>query len=142
MQPAHRNLRPLEVTLLALLLVVLWQDPAFGAEAVDSPKPPVSASQGTSTEPAVGDKDLDTPELPKLPSAWVKSFDVRAWTGYKDNVLMGNDNLEASPFVAGGYDLSLYRLLAVITGSCRPRLQDMAPILERWHDALDEASPK
>jgi hypothetical protein len=39
-------------------------------------------------------------------------------------------------------DLSLYRLLSEVTGLNRPRLMDVALILERWHNALDEVLQK
>lgn len=46
----------------------------------------------------------------KLPSPWVRTIDGRIWSGYKDNVLLGNQNQIASPFVAGGLDLMWIRL--------------------------------
>jgi hypothetical protein len=45
-----------------------------------------------------------------LPSNWIKSLEVRASSGYKDNVLLANQNVEASPFLAGGLDLTFIRL--------------------------------
>jgi hypothetical protein len=45
-----------------------------------------------------------------MPSLWVKSVDLRLWSGYKDNVLLSDRNQIGSPFVAGGLDLMFYRL--------------------------------
>src|SRR5512140_2468826 len=55
-------------------------------------------------------QELENPEALKLPSPWVPSFDTHLWAGYKDNVLLGSQNLEASPFVAGGLDITLFRV--------------------------------
>jgi hypothetical protein len=49
-------------------------------------------------------------DLQEIPSLWVKDFEVRAWSGYKDNILLGNHNIVSSPFVAGGLDLTVFRL--------------------------------
>jgi len=35
-------------------------------------------------------------------------------------------------------EMSLYGLLVQITRSSRPRLRDISPILEQWHDALED----
>jgi hypothetical protein len=53
------------------------------------------------------DQDLLKDEMPAL---WVKTFEARGWVGYKDNVLLGNQNLVASPFLAAGGDMTLLRL--------------------------------
>ena len=37
-------------------------------------------------------------------------------------------------------DFSLWALLKRITGSAKPRLLDLSPILEHWHDAVDAQS--
>src|SRR5436309_2002404 len=58
---------------------------------------------------ALAQETITTEDL-KIPSAWVKSFDTHLWAGYKDNVLLGSQNLEASPFIAGGLDVTLYRV--------------------------------
>jgi hypothetical protein len=55
-------------------------------------------------------EEPDIPEDLKLPSLWVKSIDPRLWAGYKDNVLLSAYNVMGSPFVAGGLDLTFYRL--------------------------------
>ena len=39
-------------------------------------------------------------------------------------------------------DLSLYQLLVQVTGLSRPRLMDVAPILEQWHNSLDAMFPE
>jgi len=39
-------------------------------------------------------------------------------------------------------EMSLYGLLCQITGSARPRLRDLSPILEQWHDALDDGGAR
>jgi hypothetical protein len=57
--------------------------------------------------------ESDLPPLPELeepPSNWIRSFDVRAWSGYKDNVLLGNQNEVGSALVGGGADIMFYRL--------------------------------
>ena len=46
----------------------------------------------------------------KLPSPWVKIFDTHLWAGYKDNVLLASRNVEESPFIAGGFDVTLFRV--------------------------------
>src|SRR4029078_5676155 len=56
------------------------------------------------------DPQLDSALEEKLPSPWVKSFDVRSWVGYKDNVLLSNQNIVRSPFLAGSADITLLRL--------------------------------
>ena len=55
-------------------------------------------------------EDAELLEAEKLPSLWIKTIDARAWSGYKDNVLLGNQNTIASPFLAGGVDLTFMRL--------------------------------
>ncbi len=88
MRPPHRNHRA------RLIQLSLWLLLLFGL--------PLCCRAAES--------DLDVPEELKLPSFWVKSFDLRAWSGYKDNVLLSDFNIIDSPFVAGGLDLMFYRL--------------------------------
>jgi hypothetical protein len=46
------------------------------------------------------------------PSLWLQSHEIRTWSGYKDNVLLGHRNTVGSPLVAGGLDLMFFRLPA------------------------------
>src|SRR5258708_1126579 len=61
------------------------------------------AGQLHADEPSL---DLDE----KLPSNWVKSVETRLWSGYKENILLSNRNIVNSPLVAGGLDLTFFRL--------------------------------
>jgi hypothetical protein len=54
--------------------------------------------------------EWDIPQDLKLPSLWVRSVDARLWSGYKDNVLLADRNLIGSPFLAGGLDMTFFRL--------------------------------
>lgn len=45
-----------------------------------------------------------------LPSLWIKTLDARTWSGYKDNVLLANQNTESSPLLGASLDGSLLRL--------------------------------
>ncbi len=45
-----------------------------------------------------------------LPVRWIRTVETRAFSGYKDNVLLGSRNQVASGFVGGGVDLTLFRL--------------------------------
>jgi hypothetical protein len=47
---------------------------------------------------------------PDPTSFWDQSITVRSWSGYKDNVLLGNVNVEESPLLGAGLDLMLLRL--------------------------------
>ena len=54
---------------------------------------------------------LDTTlEEEKPPANWIKSLDLRGWSGYKDNILLENRNIVSSPLVAGSSDFTLFRL--------------------------------
>jgi hypothetical protein len=59
-----------------------------------------------------GSAEPEEESLPPLeqPSHWIRSFEPRVWTGYKDNVLLSYRNPVDSPFLAGGLDFSLYRI--------------------------------
>jgi hypothetical protein len=53
----------------------------------------------------------DLPELEDpFPSKWDNTYNVRFWSGYKDNVLLGKKFIESSPFVGGGVDLMFFRM--------------------------------
>jgi hypothetical protein len=52
--------------------------------------------------------------LPSLP-AWTHTVDLRARTGYKDNVALANDHPDGSPFVGVGLELGLWRWLGTST---------------------------
>ena len=84
----NRTFRPARYLLgCSILLFILTILPAWGAaESLDL------------------DQDL------QLPSAWVKTFDTRLWSGYKDNVLLGAQNPVDSSFLAGGLDMTFFRL--------------------------------
>jgi hypothetical protein len=56
---------------------------------------------------AAEESDLDL--LEPIP-AWDNSFNLKTWSGYKDNVLFSPEQPVASPFVAGGLDFLLWRL--------------------------------
>jgi hypothetical protein len=60
--------------------------------------------------PAHAAEDTDLTEELKLPSAWIRSFEPRLWAGYKDNVLLGDQHTVGSPFLAGGLDVTFYKL--------------------------------
>lgn len=63
--------------------------------------------------PARGEESLSEAfqaEDEPLPSLWARTSDFRLWSGYKDNVLLGNENQIASPFLSGGLDLMWVRL--------------------------------
>ena len=48
-------------------------------------------------------------ELEKFPR-WDNTFNLKTWSGYKDNVLLSHQRAADSPFVAGGLDVLLWRL--------------------------------
>jgi hypothetical protein len=52
----------------------------------------------------------------------------------RDRILQAFANIGLPPD-----DVSLYGLLVRATGSDRPRLMDLSPILEQWRDALEGA---
>lgn len=55
--------------------------------------------------------DLGLPEqTEKVPSNWLNSYEVRGWSGYKDNVLLSNFNVVGSPLLGIGTDLTFFRL--------------------------------
>jgi hypothetical protein len=49
-------------------------------------------------------------EEPEAPRHWEQTFNLRTWSGYKDNVLLGNQQTVESPFLAGGADYFLWRM--------------------------------
>ncbi|MCI0538166.1 MAG: hypothetical protein L0Z50_23415 [Verrucomicrobiales bacterium] len=51
------------------------------------------------------------PDLEKAP-LWDNTFNLKTWSGYKDNVLFSPENAVESPFVAVGLDALLWRLPA------------------------------
>src|SRR5438132_14152946 len=53
----------------------------------------------------------ETLVLPPGISAWDKSLNLRFGLRYKDNLLLSEINRDASPFVTGGLEPSLVRLL-------------------------------
>jgi hypothetical protein len=55
-------------------------------------------------------QDLGIPDDLKLPSPWINSYEPRLFAGYKDNVLLSDQNIVASPFVGAGLDLTFFRL--------------------------------
>ncbi|MFO1501413.1 MAG: hypothetical protein U1G07_23995 [Verrucomicrobiota bacterium] len=60
--------------------------------------------------PALSAENPDLPEELRLPSPWVKTIDARVWSGYADNVLLGNQKSVESPLLAAGLDLTFYRV--------------------------------
>src|SRR5439155_6283335 len=54
-------------------------------------------------------KDEIDAELEKI-SHWDNTFNLRTWSGYKDNVLFGHEHAVESAFVAAGFDALLWRL--------------------------------
>lgn len=58
---------------------------------------------------SAGQSTNDLPDLEPIP-VWTSAHNVRLWSGYKDNVLLGNDPVEESPFLGGGLDLTWLRL--------------------------------
>jgi hypothetical protein len=42
-------------------------------------------------------------------SRWDNTFDLKTWSGYKDNVLFGHERRLESPFIAGGIDTLFWR---------------------------------
>jgi hypothetical protein len=57
----------------------------------------------------VASEEIPELEVP-LPSKWDNTYNVRFWSGYKDNVLLGKQFIEASPFVGAGVDLMFFRM--------------------------------
>ncbi|MCL5096093.1 MAG: hypothetical protein M1608_00880 [Candidatus Omnitrophica bacterium] len=76
----------------------LWKNlllPVMLGSIVLSAAPPPAPSQ--------------SPALP-LFLLWDKTINLRAGFGYKDNVLLSHQNAKASPFVASGLDVMVFRL--------------------------------
>jgi hypothetical protein len=54
---------------------------------------------------------LESPiELEKPPSSWIRSYELRGWSGYKDNILLGNRFTIDSAIVGVGADFTAFRL--------------------------------
>jgi len=62
-----------------------------------------------SLSPAFSADQSTNSAAPELP-AWDRSYEVRLWSGYKDNVLLANSSVQGSALVGGGLDFMLFRL--------------------------------
>jgi hypothetical protein len=54
--------------------------------------------------------DAEVLKAENLPSLWVKDVTLRTWAGYKDNILLANQNIIGSPLLAAGADLTMMRI--------------------------------
>ena len=73
--------------------------------------PPLAGQQKPSAPPADFGPLPELPklDLPALPS-WDRVFSLHTAFGFKDNVLLGNFNTQASPFVNNGVEIILLKL--------------------------------
>jgi hypothetical protein len=66
----------------------------------------VPAALAFGVEPPI---DLPPPDLPPTPSAWERTFTVKAGLGYKDNLTLAPEPRESSPFFASSLEAFVLR---------------------------------